>query len=49
MRVLVAERQTTLGIASLAKVKSVPYSAVSQRAFLSASRKLQAKNQIYDK
>lgn len=49
MRLLVAERQAVLGLNSLTKAGRVSYSTVGQRAFLSTTRKLQAKNQIYNK
>jgi len=48
MRLMVAERQAALGLASLTKASLAPYSTASQRAFLSTTRKLQAKNQVYN-
>ncbi|KAB5559837.1 hypothetical protein GE09DRAFT_70564 [Coniochaeta sp. 2T2.1] len=48
MRLLVAQRQAALGLASFAKASNVYYPTASQRALLSTTRKLQAKNQIFD-
>lgn len=49
MRLLAAERQATLGLASLAKRNNAVSHTASQRAFLSITRKLQAKNAVHNK